>query len=66
MARFRFCRLYREINTSWRKSPVNDYVKRNLHAKEQVNRNHGDQNNLERERLIFAADYKSGNNFIKI
>ena len=43
---------------------MNDYVKKNsLHAKEQPNRNNGDQNNLERGRLIFAADYKNGSNY---
>ena len=31
------------VKASWRKS-VNDYVKTNLHSKEQLNRNHGDQN----------------------
>ena len=30
------------VNASWRRS-VNDYVKKNFHAKEQPNRNHGDQ-----------------------
>ena len=43
---------------------MNDYVKKNsLHAKEQLNRNHGDQNNLERGRLISEADYKNGSNY---
>ena len=43
---------------------MNDYVKKNsLHAKEQLNRNHGDQNNLERGRLPIAADYKNGSNY---
>ena len=52
------------ISASWRKSSVNDYVKKNsLHAKEQLNRNHGDQNNLERGRLPIAADYKNGSNY---
>ena len=49
------------ISASWRKSSVNDYVKKNsLHAKEQLNRKHGDPNNLERGRLISEADYKNG------
>ena len=48
-------------NVSWRRN-VNDYVKKNLHVKEQLNRNHGNQNNLERGRLIFAEDYKNGSN----
>ena len=48
-------------NTDWKKS-VNDYVKKNLHAKEQLNRNHGEQNNLERGKLIFVADCKNGSN----
>ena len=39
---------------------MNDYVKKNLHVKEPPNRNHGNQNNLERGRLIFAEDYKNG------
>ena len=52
------------ISAIWRKSSVNDYVKKNsLHVKEQLNRNNCDQNNLERERLIFAADYKNGSNY---
>ena len=41
---------------------MNDYVKKNLHMKEPLNRNHGNQNNLERGRLIFVADYKNGSN----
>ena len=41
---------------------MNDYVKKNLHVKEPLNRNHGDQNNLEEGRLIFAEDYKNGSN----
>ena len=41
---------------------MNDYVKKNLHVKEPLNRNHGKQNNLERGRLIFVADYKNGSN----
>ena len=49
------------VNASWRKS-VNDYVNTNLHAKEQLNRNHGDQNNLERGKPIIVADYKNGSN----
>ena len=48
-------------NVSWRRN-VNDYVKKNLHVKEPLNRNHGDQNNLEEGRLIFAEDYKNGSN----
>ena len=42
---------------------MNDYVKKNsFHVKEQLNRNHGDQNNLERGRLISEADFKNGSN----
>ena len=51
------------ISASWRKSSVNDCVKNSLHAKEQLNRNHGDQNNLETGRLISEADYKNGSNY---
>ena len=36
------------VNASWRRS-VNDYVKKNFHAKEQPNRNHGDQKQPERK-----------------
>ena len=55
---------YREhISASSRKSSLNDYVNKNsLLAKEQLNRNRGDQNNLERGRLISEADYKNGSN----
>ena len=50
-------------NTNWNDYDyVNDYVKKNLHAKEQLDRNHGGQNNLERGRLTFVADYKNGSN----
>ena len=60
---FRFVDCIVKIASSnWKKS-VNDYVKKNLHAKEQLDRNHGDQNNLERGRLIFVADYKNGSNY---
>ena len=50
-------------NASWRKS-VNDYVKKNLHAKEQLNRNHGDQNKLGRGKQISVEDYKNFCNMI--
>ena len=62
MVRFRFTDCIVKINANWRKSGENDYVKKNLPAKEPLNRNHGDQNNLERERPIIAADYKNGSN----
>ena len=43
---------------------MNDYIKKNsLHAKEQLNRNLGDQNNLERGRLISEADFKNRSNY---
>lgn len=47
-------------NASWRKS-VNDNIKMNLRAKEQPNRNHGDQNSLERGKQIIVED---NNNFV--
>ena len=62
MVRFRFTDCIVKINANWRKSGGNDYVKKNLHAKEPLNRNHGDQNNLERGRPIIVADYKNGSN----
>ena len=62
MVRFRFTDCIVKINANWRKSGENDYVKKNLPAKEPLNRNHGDQNNLERERPIIVADYKNGSN----
>ena len=62
MVRFRFTDCIVKINANWRKSDENDYVKKNLPAKEPLNRNHGDQNNLERERPIIVADYKNGSN----
>ena len=62
MVRFRFTDCIVKINANWRKSGENDYVKKNLPAKEPLNRNHGEQNNLERERPIIVADYKNGSN----
>ena len=62
MVRFRFTDCIVKINANWRKSGENDYVKKNLHAKEPLNRNHGDQNDLERGRPIIVADYKNGSN----
>ena len=59
---FRFLDCIVKIASSnWKKS-LNDYVKKNLLAKEQLDRNHGGQNNLERGRLIFVADCKNGSN----
>ena len=62
MVRFRLTDCIVKINANWRKSGENDYVKKNLHAKEPLNRNHGDQNKLERGRPIIVADYKNGSN----
>ena len=62
MVRFRFTDCIMKIIANWRKSGENDYVKKNLHANELLNRNHGDQNKLERERPIIVADYKNGSN----
>ena len=62
MVRFRLTDCIVKINANWRKSGEKDYVKKNLPAKEPLNQNHGDQNNLERERPIIVADYKNGSN----
>ena len=62
MVGFRFTDCIVKINANWRKSGENDYVKKNLHATELLNRNHGDQNNSERGRPIIVADYKIGSN----
>ena len=50
--RFRFADCIVKIaNTNWKNS-LNDYVKKNLQARKQLDRNHGDQNKQERGRLF--------------
>ena len=39
---------------------LNDCVKKNLQARKQLHRNHGDQNKQERGRLITVEDYENG------
>ena len=58
--RFRFADCIVKIaNTNWKNS-LNDCVKKNLQARKQLDRNHGDQNKQERGRLIIVEDYKNG------
>ena len=58
--RFRFADCIVKIaNTNWKNS-LNDCVKKNLQARKQLDRNHGDQNKQERGRLITVEDYKNG------
>ena len=58
--RFRFADCIVKIaNTNWKNS-LNDYLKKNLQARKQLDRNHGDQNKQERGRLIIVEDYKNG------
>ena len=57
---FRFADCIVKIaNTNWKNS-LNDYVKKNLQARKQLDRNHGDQNKQERGRLITVEDYNNG------
>ena len=60
--RFRFADCIVKIaNTNWKNS-LNDCVKKNLQARKQLDRNHGDQNKQERGRPITVEDYKNGSN----
>ena len=50
-------RLYRENQLCKLEEERERLCKKNLHAKEPLNRNHGDQNNLETGRLNFADSW---------
>ena len=59
---FSFYRLYRKNQRQLEEERRERLRQKTLHAKEPLNRNRGNQNNLKRGKPTIVADYKNGSN----